>query len=268
MLSHSPRLQRQDAYLLGPLLTDRARPTTVVLDDPALIRVWRKVGKLMTIDEFVAGRYLDPRYSESNSGEYVREILGTNTYVVPLSSVQALLQISDIARSQGVKTIAVQCRTLRAENMANSNLVFLGGIGSDPWVGEIQKHLAFQHSMEPASDRRIFINRSPHSGEQQAFESSLEANRLSYARIALLRNPFGTGKVALLGGTSREATEAAIQFALSPGGLDKVRAVCGTPVEKLDSFELLLEIKSLVGTPVVRTVVAGRCNGQYRRCPH
>jgi hypothetical protein len=220
------------------------------------------VGKLMTLEDFVADRYLDPKYYETEEGDSLRNMLGEN-YFVHFSSLQTLMHISDIARSRGVETVSAHCRTLKAEKMENANLVFIGGVGSDPWVGEIQKHLAFEHRIDPKEGVRTFVNRSPRVGEPQVFESNLSTsvNTHYYTRVALLKNPFGAGKIALLGGTSRDATEAAGQFALSQAGLDQVQRLCGAPVEKLSGFELILETKSLAGTPVTRTIVASRCGG-------
>jgi hypothetical protein len=186
-----------------------------------------------------------------------------DNYFIHFSSLQTLLHISEIARSRGVETIAAHCRTLKAGNMENGNLIFVGGVGSDPWVGEIQKHLAFEHRIDPIEGVRTFVNRSPRAGEPRVFVSNLNSHESThyYTRVAVLKNPFGAGRIGLLGGTSRDATEAAGQFALSQTGLDQVQRLCGAPAEKLSGFELILETKSLAGTPLRRTVVASRCGG-------
>jgi hypothetical protein len=255
----TPVVQPQEPYLLGPLLTDKSRPTTIVLDDPMLPQAWPMIGKLMTLDDFVAGRYLDPKYYETEVGRFIGTMLKDN-YIVHLSSLQSLLHISEIARSNGVNPIPAHSRTMQPQKLENGNFVFLGGVGSNPWVGEIQKHLAFEHQVDPNQGLRTFVNRSPRAGEPALFKSLInDAHTHYYTRVAVVKNPFGAGKVALLGGTSREATEAAYQFALSQTGLDQVQRLCGVPLSKLSDFELILETKSLAGAPVTRTIVASRC---------
>lgn len=254
-----PHNRPQPAYLLTAILADRSHPVTVVLDDPVLSRVWPMIGEMMTVDEIAAGRFLDPSYYKTSEGNYLRGMLGDN-YFVHFSSLKTLSRISEIAQSHGVEAIPIACRTLQPERLASGNLVFVGGVGGDPWVAEIQKHLAFEHRVGAKEETRSFANREPRGGEPAIFESNInDKGARYYTRIALLKNPFGTGRIALLGGTSRMATEAASQFAFSQNGVDTVQKLCGAPLERLEGFEVLLETKALAGTAVTRTVVASRC---------
>ena len=202
--------QPAESFLLSPILTDSSRPVTIVLDDPILSKVWRPLGRVMSLDEIVAHKYLDPASYPANEGATFRELLNEN-YFVHYSSVQNMLRIGDVARSHGVTVSIASSRGLEAKEMERGNFIFLGGIGSNPWVGEIQKHLNFDHLLDPHEGIRKFVNRAPRPGEPAVFESTLnsDSNRIYYTRVAVLKNPFGIGKIALLGGTSREATEAA-----------------------------------------------------------
>ena len=58
------------------------------------------------------------------------------------------------------------------------------------------------------------------------------------------------------------ATEAAGQFALSEEGRSFIERTCGAKVAELPGFELILETKSVAGTPLKQTVVASRCGGK------
>lgn len=150
--------------------------------------------------------------------------------------------------------------TLQPEPLAAGNLIFVGGVGGNPWVAEIQKHLAFEHVIGAREETRVFVNRSPRGGEPAILESNNnDKGPRYYTRVALLMNPIGSGRIASLVGISRMGTEAASQFAQSQDGLDKGQKLCGIPIDRLEGFEVILETKALAGTPVARTVVASRC---------
>ncbi|HLH18680.1 MAG TPA: hypothetical protein VKX45_15780 [Bryobacteraceae bacterium] len=250
------------AYLLTSVLSDPSRTVTVVLDDPVLSRAWRAVGSVMPLDEFVAGRYLDEGYYRAPANEFLPSMLRKN-YYVHYSTVKMLENLAAIGRSRGVDVFSAHSRMLKAESLKNGNLILIGGVASNPWVAEVQKHLAFEHRVDPRDALRSFINRSPRPGEPREFVSRYsDEDTRYYTRVAVLKNPLGSGLVALLGGTSRDATEAAGQFALSDAGVSQVSALCGAPAERLGAFEVILETKALAGTPMTRSIVAGRCGSQ------
>ena len=248
------------AYLLKPILADGGRPATIVLEDPLLSKSWHMNGQEVTFESFVAGRYLNNEDYKAPEAVYLRTLL-TDSYYVQLPALQLSQRLAVIAESNNVEAVSVPCRTLAPQAVENGNFIFIGGMGANPWVGEIQKHLAFEHQILPKDGNRPFVNRSPRPGEPAVFQSShlQDPSPIYYTRIALLNNPFGSGKVALLGGASREATEAAGQFALSQTGLDEVHRACGVTADRLTGFELILETRALAGSPVKRTVVASRC---------
>jgi hypothetical protein len=252
------------AYLLASILTDQTLPTTIVLDDPVLGRAWWRISAEMDLNGFVNERYLDTKYYSTDRDQYLLGMLERNHYVEFLS-LQTAERLADIARSYRVESVVMSCRSLRPEQLKRGNFILIGGVSSNPWVSEIQKNLAFEHVIDRTGGRRLFVNRHPRPGEPAAFETPATKQNPGehyFTRVAVLNNPYGSGKIALLGGTSRETAEAATQFALSQTGVDRVRQICGSPVEKLAGFELILETKSVAGADLTRHVVASRCSPQ------
>jgi hypothetical protein len=259
---HMPRDLSQPAYLLAPILTDRALPATIVLDDPVLGAALWRIGGETSINDFVNRRYMDSKYFSTDENRLLLGMLKRN-YFVDFLSLQTMQKLASVAHSNRVESAVIDCRALKPEQMKKGNFIFIGGIVSNPWVGEAQRNLAFEHIIDRIGGRRIFVNRSPKAGEPGVFETpDNNPDEQYYTRIAVLRNPYGAGKIALLGGTSRDATEAAGQFALSQTGVDQLRRLCGVPVEKLAGFELILATQSLAGAPLSQHVVAGRCSQQ------
>ncbi len=249
-----------DPFALKAILTDKSNPVTVVLDDPILSMAWNQLGAQQSLDEFLAGRYLNDKRYDSPRGALIHQMLQGN-YTVRVSSVLLSDELSRIAASNGVQLRPRHCRNLEVKDLEHGNFIFIGGVGANPWVQAIQKHLAFDHVVVPSEKRRYFAPHTRQPGEPERFESddTQGPSRKLYTRLASLRNPYGTGRVTLMGGTSRDATEAAGRYALSPQAVEQVTKLCGAPPDKLSSFELILETSAIGGTPVAANVVAHRC---------
>jgi hypothetical protein len=251
----------EPAFLLATVLADRTLSTTFVLDDPVLGKAWWSISGEMGIDGFVNRRYLDSKYY--SAGLSVLLPLLERHDFMDTTSLQTTQRLAGVARSHGVESIIMSCRTLKPGQLKKGNFILIGGVSSNPWVNELQRNLAFEHVFDRTSGRRLFVNRSPKPGEPAVFETASEnPEERYYTRVAMLKNPYGPGNIVLLGGTSRDATEAAGQFALSQTGVDQVRQLCGVSVEKLAGFELILETKSLAGADLIHHVVASRCTEQ------
>ncbi len=250
----------QNAYALSDILTDRAHPAVIVLDDPMLPVAWNELGAQQSLDDFISGRFLEGKHYSSPRGALVRQLLDGN-YTVRVSTMLLADELSRIAAANGVQIQARHCRNLAVKDLEQENFIFIGGVGANPWIQAIQKHLAFDHVVEPSQKRRYFAPRVRQAGEPERYESDdlRGTGRKLYARVASLKNPFGAGRVSLLGGTSRDATEAAGRYALSPQAVEQVTRLCGAPPERLSSFELILETSAIGGTPVAANVVAHRC---------
>lgn len=249
-----------DGYALRAILTDRSLPTLVVMDDPILSMAWNQLGVQQSLDQFLAGRYLNDKRYDTPQGALVQNMLQGN-YTVRESTMRLAQELGRIAAANGVKLEARHCRRLAVEDLEHGNFVFIGGIGANPWVEAIQKRLSFSHVVDPAQRRRYFEAKVSEGGRMERFESDDKkgASRKLYTRVAILRNPFGPGRVSLLGGTSRDATEAAGLYALSERSVAQVRQLCGAQPEELSSYELILETSAIGQTPVAASVVAHRC---------
>jgi len=232
----------------------------VVLEDPGLSLAWNTLGHKLSLDGFIAGRFLVGEQYSTPKGALIRSMLDGN-YTVRVSTMLLSDEIGRIAAANGVQVIARHCRAIEVKDFEHGNFILIGGVGANPWVQAIQRNLAFEHVVEPAQNKRYFEPRHRQDGEPARFESSnvQGPNTHLYARVASLKNPFGSGRVSLLGGTSRDATEAAGRFALSAHAVEQVKRLCGAPPQSLASYEFILETSAIGGTPVAATVVAHRC---------
>lgn len=258
--SQAPRATPQPAYLLEPLFHDPSLPILFVAEDPLLPMSWAAAPEFPSLEQFLNGYH---RYPEGYAEGLRRALypVGSENSLVRVSAMQLLTQLQTIAATRGVRVRGTNWREIRANDLAEAHVILTGGLGANPWVEAFQKNLAFEHRIEPLKQRRYFLNRQPREGEPESFESAgLSGEKLSFhTRVAVAPNPYGRGKVALMGGVSRQSTEGAWQFMLSARGVDEIRQRCGMPPERLAGFEAILETGAIGLTPMTWTVRALRC---------
>lgn len=249
--------------LLEGMIGDGTAVTTIVLDDPLLPRLWAITGKHISLDDLLGNRYLNKENYKGVGGEATREMV-ESMQVTSSESMRLVGHMYRVAGGAGQQLYVRHCRNMQANELERGNLVFLGGVGANPWGYLLQNGLNFEHTIHP-NVSRTFVNRRPKAGERREY-AVLEvapAGSDRYARLAVFRNPWGSGRVALIGGTSKESTEAAGEFALSAAAHEQVKALCGVgSLLELQSFELLLK-SSTVGSASLSThIAAHRCNGE------
>lgn len=250
-------------HLLEGMIGDGRTVTTIVLDDPLLPRLWGITGRHISLEDLLENRYLNKGNSTGIGGEETRQMVG-EIKVTSAETMRLVGHMYRVAGGAGRQVYVRHCRNMQARELERGNLIFLGGVGANPWVYLIQRNLNFEHVIRPRVSR-VFINRKPKAGEPAEY-TVMEGdpkNTDRYARIAVLKNPLGSGRVALMGGTSKESSEAAGEFALSSAAQEQVKRLCGVGnLTDLDSFELILKSSTVGGESLSTHIVAHRCNGQ------
>jgi len=138
--------------------------------------------------------------------------------------------------------------------LKQNNVILIGGRISNPWEGVFDSKLNFIQDVKFVDTGTTdVINRSPLAGEQKLYQAS---DNVGYCILAFLPDPTQNTNVLLMEGTGSEATEAAGDFLASEeqmAGL--LRRFHRTT---FPSFELLLKISQVRGTPLTATVEAFR----------
>ena len=250
------------ASLLTGLLVNPQTPAMVVVDDPLLPLASNFTSKPVGLKEYLENRYLnDPAFEASRAG-FLKNTFEKSQFTT-VSSAQLLVRLERLA-AQGDRQIQVRhARSLAVEDLARGNLIVVGGAGANPWVDLLQEKLNFQQFVASDHRTRGFRNRSPMRNEPAGFGISEvgDAGKVSYGRLAILHNPLGSGVVAMIGGTSRLATEAVGEFAVTQSGLEQVQHLCHTTeFAGTKGLEVILESSSLAGTPLAARVMAYRCS--------
>lgn len=135
--------------------------------------------------------------------------------------------------------------------VTRDNVILIGGSKSNPWDELFEKRMNFVTEF----DSPRVINRAPAAGEQAVY---LPSNADGYCVVAYLRKSENSGQVLMIEGTNAEATEAAGNFLLSEDQLSNFKKMLR--VNTLPSFQVLLKVSSVRGTPLAATVVAYRAS--------
>jgi len=256
--NHAPAVP--PAGLLTGVLSDQRTPVTLVLDDPYLPPMSNWSGKSISLKDYLEKQYLNDPAFKSSEGSFLRGMF-QGAEITSTSTAHLLVKVALASQRNGQNLQVRHCRDLQVRDLSEGDFIFFGGVGSNPWVGLLQKTTNFPHFFEPGG-LRGFQNRNPQPNEPARFAvtDAGDSGKICYARIAILRNPMGEGLIALIGGTSRLSTEAAGDFALSASGRTEAAKLCpGVSKDPTPELELILETTSLAGSPASARVLAHRC---------
>ena len=138
--------------------------------------------------------------------------------------------------------------------LKQNNVILIGGRISNPWVGVFEDHLNFREDVKFVdTGETTVINRKPQPGEPATYPSTDETG---YCVVAYFPDPATKTNVLLLDGTASEATEAAGDFLSSEEQMASLLRLFHT--SSFPSFEVLLKITQVRGTPLRATVEAYR----------
>ncbi len=247
------------AGLISFLFPNPSERVTVVMVDSGL-QLYRSVaGRTVSLDDYAGGRYLQSgfRLGDAPLPEELAGFVRTTRNTTFSSAFIA----AQFLRSMPAGQVEIRHPTqLNSRDFQRDHMILLGGPWSNPWAQPFEAKLNFQILTGAQAKDSMVKNRTPGPGEQELYFTSREGSlETSYARIALLPNPGGSGKVLLLGATTSGAMEAASDFLLRREHLDALRRLLHlTTADPIPWFEIVLEVKSVDVTPHGVRIIASR----------
>ena len=238
--------------LLRRFIFRQNQPTYVVVADSSLVVREDLLGRGITLDEYTSRSGPDPAGASWAANPQVAGVwthLAGRQYtsIADLAIYEKLLRQSPDFWPQIVLRFA---RTLSVRDFSTGNFVLLGNENSVPWSALFRERLNFRFQPFNPSRPASIRNAAPRAGEALEFvdTGSGDAHRQFHAILAMAPNLGHSGNVLMVSGSSMEATEAAGLFALDPASL-KVLAQLGADPAKIESFELVLRIGAIQGSP-------------------
>jgi hypothetical protein len=223
------------AQILG-----NGQATDLVLSDVNLLEFENLIGRSVPLPEY-EGHEFDQLAEQYLRDPGQRALAKRFISRAPTALPDALMaqDLGVIGAAQHVPINVVSARDLSSSVAASQNIILLGSLRGNPWVGLFEDQLAFQtdYHETPASMR--FINRSPMAGEQAWYQA--EWRRNGFCRVAYRLNPKRTGVTLLISGSDVISTEAGARFVTSEEWMHQLRQKLGLrAAEPFPYFEVLL----------------------------
>ncbi len=229
-----------------------------MLSDALLVLFEDAIGRHLTVQEYrerafsqvAAERIPDPARRSTMLDIVGRMFTGRSDAAVA-SKVGLVCGLNNIPLD------VVLAREINASETALDNLVLVGSLRANPWVGLYEEKLNFRSGFEESPMAAFFANSRPQPGERNEYRGAFGI--LTYCRVAFLPNAKGTGNVVLVNGTDVAASDAGGEFLTNETWLRYLRDALGlADAEPFPYFEVLLRGKILTNTVPKFDIVAFR----------
>jgi hypothetical protein len=248
------------AHSLWTQLFQQNRNLMIVPPDSGLGILENLTGQLVTLDDYASGRYLAanasiPGLASGNQNDLERQ---RYTSMAGLKIATSLLQLPEFIPNRSEIRNA---RDMSPEDFKNSNLILIGSVHTNPWVGLFEKSLNFRLMYTGKVDQSYIVNASPVGAEQKIYRNGGESgeNR-TYGVIDFLPNLHNTGHILIIQGLNMAATQAAAEILFNRRMIGPVLDKAKQPDGSLKPFELLIETSSIVATAPSAHIIATRFN--------
>ena len=233
-------------------LLSNSNPTLLITSDPNIAEIQGFTRSPISLSDYANHRYVShPELLTPDELRFCNVILrgdkASNVDGPIIASVSAVA----VGRSKSILVKGARSTQL-SELQGDKNLILLGSLRSNPWIGLFMNHLDFRFEFEASSFQEIIRDVHPRAGEASTYVATAPgwATGESFALIAFFQNPDGNGHVLLLGGENGEGTEAAGKLVADPRRLSATLAKCGISAKDRDrNFEVLLRLNTLAGSP-------------------
>jgi hypothetical protein len=226
----------------------KGQPVYLVLSDVTLIEFEKQIGRAVPPSEYEAhefDRLSDLYIANPATRGLAREVV--NRVTTSMSDVQVARDFAVLAAANRLPLQVINARDLSSSIASSQNIILLGSLRANPWVGLFEQRMAFQTDYHEDPPSVQFLNRSPMPGEPAAFRA--EWRRNGYCRVAYLPSPKRTGNVLLISGSDVISSEAGGRFLGSEDSMRLLRQKLKLgPREPIPPFEVLLRTQVVNST--------------------
>jgi hypothetical protein len=171
-----------------------------------------------------------------------------------------LASLTERGTAAGYRFRAGHARLAQSRDFRSGSHILVGSSRSNPWTMLFEESLNFRFAQN-AEGRYGILNTQPRAGELPFYYVTSEEarNGLSWARIAVLPNLSGGGRVLLISGLHTESSEGASDAVLSESFAASVEMANFTArLNQFKMVELLVEVRAVEGTVSAQRLVAWR----------
>lgn len=242
------------ANALWAQIFQRTRNTILIPADSGLGILQNLTRSSSTLENYADGSFLEGMPAPSGLNEKNLNDLRRQRYTsfVCLTIAAALAQLPEFIPN---RTEIRFGRFVSTEDLKRSNVILLGSVHTNPWVGLFDKELNFRPQYTDEVDNSSITNLQPRPGEQKVYRNDPSK---TYALVDYLPNLSGTGHVLILQGLSMAGTQAAADVLFNASEIRPVLAKATLPNGTLKPFELLIETDNVGATSPGSRIIASR----------
>ncbi|NYF77940.1 hypothetical protein [Granulicella arctica] len=232
------------------------RPVLIVPSDDALVLFQEFTKSPVQLDEYLSGTYLSKANLPSiGTASLTSEWFASHQYTSS-ADLNLALRLGRLPQASKADVETRNARVLRIDDLKSRNVILIGGIGANPWVGLFKDRLNFDVNWDWKAAEGYVLNKHPEKGELPIYRDRVsDGARQSYGVLAFLPGIEGNGEALLFQGTGMAGTESAADFPFSSVEFKNFAQAIGATRDHMPYFEVLLETSSIGGNaPEARVV--------------
>jgi hypothetical protein len=234
--------------LLWAQIFKQGRPVVIVPSDDALVLFEEETKTPVPLDEYLSGSYLD-RANPANSAmlPLTSDWFAAHQYT-STADLNLALRLGRLPAARNATVETRNARVLRIDDLKSRNVILIGGMGANPWVGLFKNRLNFEVNYDWKNAEGYVLNKHPAKGEASIYRDQVvDGVRHSYGVLAFLPGLEDEGESLLFEGTGMAGTESASDFPFNTATFSAFAQRIGATSRRIPYFEALLETTSVGG---------------------
>jgi hypothetical protein len=246
------------SHALWSSIFSPGRTVVIVPSDDALVLYQELTQTPIPLDEYLSGGYLQ-KFSPHIGTEALTSDWFARHQYTSSADLNLAMRLGRLAEAGKANIETRNARVLRIDDLKSCNVILIGGIGANPWVGLFSQHLQFDVNYNWKTSEGYVLNKHPAKGEAAIYRDSVsDGFRRSYGVLALLPGIAEDGRALLFEGTGMAGTESAADFPFNASSFESFARQIGATPGKMPNFEALLETTSVGGNAPEARLIAYR----------
>lgn len=246
------------SHTLWSSIFSPGRTVVIVPSDDALVLYQELIQAAIPLDEYLSGSYLEKYSPHIGSVALTSDWFAAHQYTSS-ADLNLAMRLGRLPEATRVNVETRNARVLRIDDLKSRNVILIGGIGANPWVGLFSQYLNFDVNYDWKTSEGYVLNKHPAKGEAAVYrDTSSEGIRRSYGVLALLPGIEDDGRALLFEGTGMAGTESAADFPFNSNSFENFARQIGATPDKMPNFEALVETTSVAGNAPEARLIAYR----------
>jgi hypothetical protein len=238
-------------------------PVVIVPSDDALVLFEEETKTPVQLNEYLSGSYLEkpgadqpgaenakasgPKSEKPSRLPFTSDWFAAHQYT-STADLNLVLRLGRLPAAHNTSVETRNARVLRIDDLKSRNVILIGGLGANPWIGLFSNRLNFEVNYDWKNSEGYVLNKHPAQGESPIYRDKvIDGIRHSYGVLAFLPGIEDEGEALLFEGTGMAGTESASDFPFNSATFDAFGHQIGATPQHMPYFEALLETTSVGG---------------------